>query len=170
MFPLGNWISFWGASLCKCAYNHKHLLILVVRSENAGNHDPERLHAILCFTPLEMYGRACSIQRENIGRQDSLWSLSPDFSHVGLMWIFVTCVAVGTQWSPGLLGRSHAELLSVAGCLPPGLGAPGAHLRCLLDWNSRLCHSILVCFGANSLTSLSLFPYLQKMKTIVIPS
>lgn len=45
---LSSWISFWGASVCKCAHGHKHsLIILVVQSENSGEQNPECLCTVL---------------------------------------------------------------------------------------------------------------------------
>ena len=131
-----NGISFWGTSLGKCAHYWKHSLINTCgpkwQFKEMGS---ECLHAILCVLPSEIFGRPNST-RQNIGKQDDMWCLQPDFCKWCLCEHFATCTFVGTEQYLGLWDRSCAEELSVAGTF---------HLGCLPQLTSTaLLHTLTV--------------------------
>lgn len=97
-----------------------------------------------------------------------IWGLQPDFSQVVLMRTFVTCVFVGVERSLDLQDRSCAEDLSVAGAFSLGYLLQLTHTAPPHTFTvrlSQLCHYQSVCSWVSSLTSLSLFPHLQKWGT-----
>lgn len=98
------------------------LLILVAQSDNSkkwGLRMPSCY--FFCFMPLEIFGRPSST-RQNVGKQDDIWSSQPDFCKWCLCEHFATCVLWGLD-NVGFVGQELCRGVVCGRYIPLGLPA-----------------------------------------------